>query len=389
MLIKGTSKIKGVVEIPSIRQQLKVNQVLPISDKDYWNSDLQVALRMGYITVSGGPEQSSTESTDSTRMITCQNTHIRAISLPGFASDINPGAQFSIKESQLNEPSIRGALAKGMIKVVQLVSDTKVSEGVVRISKPKSSHPPTDVNDELPSPSAVIDDPNPPPVRKADIPDPAGRSIIFNPTSNKPINIVKGAVVATGDKTAPFVKTGSDKTKSGKLADALRTSDSTPAPESSEPETDEPKSRIPVHFSDSSEPMPVDSNENDPKKNTVIANPFGDPVTNTMKEAVVWTGPKGSKTKTKKVKDAKTEELGFVDQEQEKERHAKHPKLGDKPIQEKVLDAIDLEEANRKPHPVLDKKRAKTDVDFVEINPPKPHPKLDQKESGDQDGATI
>ncbi len=400
MHLKGTKKIRGVLILASVKAELGRGQTFPISDNDFWNQDVQIALQAGYAVAIGAPAEKLTTPSDpeeEDRLITCRNNYSRPLSLPGFDMEIGPNKKFSIKESQLNQADIRAAVSKNIISVVSSSTPAEFAEGTVSISAkrpekvkaalPESQNPKIDydkltpaqrlllnavqkkhapqpesetkhsqvnleTNEELRT-TNVIDDENPPPVRKEDIPDTKRNAVVWNPTGAPVINVVKGAVVALGKQG--FAKTSSA-TKTN-LDGALRLN---PDAEPSTVKTEEDNApmhmpgQIPIRITDDPNPLPADPNEDDPRRRTVVVNPHGEKVSNTMKDAHVWTGQKEAAYQVTTVEKSVPEELTFVDKEQEDARYQKHPKLSQAPKPDQSEVVIISEADMRKPHPKLD-----------------------------------
>ena len=86
MQIKGTQKLgKKTLDLYSIKLQIQSSKTLPINDSDFYNSDVQIAHKMGLIEVVGDVPAINTgllaekiEDTEE-RMIKCKNIHARSI----------------------------------------------------------------------------------------------------------------------------------------------------------------------------------------------------------------------------------------------------------------------------------------------------------------------
>lgn len=239
MIIKGTPLIRGMLDLPTIKKQVGKNDSLPLSDNEFWSSDVQIALKMGYLTAIGETERFPGPDGEIERVIKLVNRNKSPLNLPNHNHSIPAGAEFTLKESELRDVDIRSAIAKGLIEVINAVETTPTDEGFVKLgSEPPSSEPEKqqfsqqlehltpaqralleaaqkaqspqekppppalDTNEELSGltrviePVRVIDTENPPPVTADDIPDALGESVVFNPTGEKPVRVMKNASVA-------------------------------------------------------------------------------------------------------------------------------------------------------------------------------------------------
>lgn len=165
MVINGTSKIKGVIDLPSIKQQLKKGQLLHIRNNDYWNNDIQMAIKMGFITSTDIPNDDDVDIDSDDTPVRCKNSFHRSIGLNQSKSEIKPGQEFTLTRKELEEKSIRAALSKGMITIVSEPNSTE--ETTVNITKSLSapddginmSEPEVtlDTNEEISIPSKLIE----------------------------------------------------------------------------------------------------------------------------------------------------------------------------------------------------------------------------------------
>lgn len=374
MIIKGTQKIKGVVDIASIKLQLKKDSVYAISDNDYWNSDVQSALRMGFI-------EASTDKTTSgeTRHYECVNVYHRELTLPFMTLPVKPNGKFSLNQKEINDPSVRAAQARGMIKVVEVVDGSDRTEGTMKLGNVFKSteninpnvveaQPPVvlETNEDLPRMTEVVADDRPRQVDPLTLK--RNNMVSWNPTGESPITTVKGAVVSLGQNI--HVKSG---TKAGSLMDALRTTDeviaSTPTTELVNGEerqleissTGQP-GKIPTNVSDNPNPLPVNPLLSDQKKNTVVVNPNCEKIGDTPKSSIVWDGRHPTASSA-----SKTDSI-FIDEEVELERIKKHPKLQNKATETKVendpIAPDSLDKTRIAQHPILKKTAEVKDEDI-------------------------
>lgn len=166
MVINGTSKIKGVIDLPSIKQQLKKGQLLHIRNNDYWNNDVQMAIKMGFVTSTDIPNDDNDVDSDDTP-VRCKNNFHRSIGLNQNKSEIKPGQEFVLTRKELEEKSIRAALSKGIITIISDPNDNTTKETTVNITKGLSvpgdgintSEPELtlDTNEEITIPSKLIE----------------------------------------------------------------------------------------------------------------------------------------------------------------------------------------------------------------------------------------
>ncbi len=245
MIIKGTPRIRGMLDLPTIKKQLGKNDSLPVSDVEYWSSDVQIAIKMGYLTAEGAVERYPGPDGEVERVIKLVNKNNKApLNLPNQNHSIPPGAEFTLKESEIQNSDIRSAISKGLIEVVNAVEENTADEGFVRLGgapkvtaktapkevaapvydaqldnltpaqralfdavqknqpKKETPQPDLDINEELVGPvrivepANVIDVENPPPITSDDIPDALGKSVIFNPTGDQPVRLMKNATVS-------------------------------------------------------------------------------------------------------------------------------------------------------------------------------------------------
>lgn len=246
MVIKGTPKIRGVLDLNSIKRQISAKDVMPISDNDFWNSDVQIALKMGYITAIGEQGNPTSAEGDPDRVVKLVNKLRTPINIPNQNHAVPAGAQFTMRESELRNPDMRLAIAKGLVQILNVLEDeTTASEGFLKLGaddvEETETHPATpesnltpaqqallkaslqsqaakadnplpkliDTNEELPEPKSerhppnIIDTDKPDAVKSSDIPDSLGKSVVFNPTGEKPINVIKNAHVANPREDGP------------------------------------------------------------------------------------------------------------------------------------------------------------------------------------------
>lgn len=187
--IKGTSKIKGALDLGGINKQLSAGDRIPLTDEDFSDHTVQLAISMGFITYEAGGilDVGSKKSP-----IKLRNIYDRDIRINALEDEVRPGQTFTLSEDQVQNADIRGALAKGLLEIVSSVrTSQEMDESSVRVGnifKESADITPSDdtpryleTNEEALEPN-VIDTEDPRPVRKEDIPDPKGKTVIWNPT---------------------------------------------------------------------------------------------------------------------------------------------------------------------------------------------------------------
>ena len=129
--IKGTSKIKGALDLGGINQQLKTGDRIPLTDEDFSDHTVQLAISMGFITYEKGGILAS-DYTDSA--IKLQNSCNRDLLINALDDTIRPGQTFTLTEDQVNSGDIREALGKGMLQIVSSARPAKeIEESDVRV----------------------------------------------------------------------------------------------------------------------------------------------------------------------------------------------------------------------------------------------------------------
>ena len=208
MLITGTKKIKGALDLAGINKQLTVGSEMSITDEEFHDHTVQTAIKMGMITYKQG---STYLKFDGSTHIKLKNIHNRPIAINALTADVRPGDTFNLSEEQINNGDIRAALAKGMIEIVSSVrvqegketsvkigdifkTDKKDEEGILETISSDESY--LETNEELPAPKTVkaprtkskiveiknvIDTEDPDPVSNQDIQDPKKEAIVWNP----------------------------------------------------------------------------------------------------------------------------------------------------------------------------------------------------------------
>lgn len=207
IVIKGTDKIKGILDLGDIGLQLKTGDTYSLTEEKFYKHGVQIALKMELITYS----HNSVPDPDSETIVQLRNIFDRSIAINAIESEVRPGQTFGLSEDIVNTPDIQGALAKGMLEVVSSGrsfdsdEETEVKVGGLfeeekpgpippmhkTISIPRGLDIPEipdipdalETNEEL-SVHNIVDEENPPPIRKSDIPDPKGKTVVWNPNKD-------------------------------------------------------------------------------------------------------------------------------------------------------------------------------------------------------------
>ena len=88
MIIQGTSKLqKRTLNLNSVSIQLVSGQSLPIDDNDFWNQDVQIAVKAGWVEVIEGP---SGNSEDRENVVKCMNSYHKPIFIPQIKQEVSP-----------------------------------------------------------------------------------------------------------------------------------------------------------------------------------------------------------------------------------------------------------------------------------------------------------
>lgn len=186
--IKGTNKIKGALDLSGINKQLKAGDALPISDEEFNDHTVQVALSMGFLKYDKG----NTIEMPNETSVNVKNIYDRPILINCLNDEIRVGQVFTLTAAQVNSSDIRGALAKGFIEIISSARPSSdIDESEVRVGnlfEVKNMEPAEETekteyletNEEVSDPG-IIDTENPDPINNDDIPDAKGESIIWNP----------------------------------------------------------------------------------------------------------------------------------------------------------------------------------------------------------------
>ncbi len=220
LVIKGTKKIKGILDLNDVGLQLKDGDEYSLSEEQFYKHGVQVALKMGLVSY----HKNSIPDPDAETIVEMRNIFDKVITINAIDSDVRPGQTFGISEELLNNADIQGALAKGILEIVssgrdyELYSETEVKVGELfeeapqtparaqqqEISIPRGldiEEAPAflETNEEVGAPN-IIDEPEPDPIQKADIPDPKGKTVVWNPNRD-PIPHTKSQMDAIDART--------------------------------------------------------------------------------------------------------------------------------------------------------------------------------------------
>jgi len=209
IVIKGTDKIKGVLDLNDVGLQIKAGDTFSLSGDQFYKHGVQVALKMKFITYTNN----NVPDPESDTIVELRNIYDRSITINAIDSDVRPGQTFGISEELINNADIQGALAKGMLEIVSTIrssesdmeSDIEIGglfdEAIpgpippireeASILEYKTDDDMLETNDELNSPNVIeeepaniIDNEDPDPVTKLDVPDPKKKSVVWNPNKD-------------------------------------------------------------------------------------------------------------------------------------------------------------------------------------------------------------
>ena len=226
--IQGTDRLrKRTVNIDSVNLQIKAGEKFTISDADYTNGDVQSALRLGFIATVETKADPTSSKPGEVRNVVCESCHNREITFSDLDRTVYPNQQFTIPEADLKNPSIKSALRKEMIKVINTVNAGDVTEGFLKIGKDfqekqsgmveerekeaadfarmfdieeEEEQEELETNDEISGPTEVIDTEDPKTIKANDIPDAKRQSVTWNPTGRKVVNEMKNATIGRKKK---------------------------------------------------------------------------------------------------------------------------------------------------------------------------------------------
>ncbi len=218
--IQGTNKIKGALDLGGINKQLKAGDSLPITDEEFTDHTVQLALSMGFLKYDKGGIIDMPNDTS----VNVKNIYDRPLRLNCLNDEVRPGQVFSLTADQVNSSDIRGALAKGYLEIISSARPIKDSEeSNVRVGnlfneKEESEEEETETeyletNEELTNPKTIniIDTETPDPIKNDDIQDPKGESIIWNPNRD-PITHTKTSMKSKSTKKSTKSTKSTDET---------------------------------------------------------------------------------------------------------------------------------------------------------------------------------
>ncbi len=333
-MVKGTNKIKGVLDV-GVKQQIGKGQSLYLTNDEFYNHRVQTAISLKFIVC----DEAAIRGGDGSK-VRVKNTYRNSLSIGDKIRDLKPGQETVLDEDELRSAHVQAAINKRMLKIVGSVTagaeaslEATVKVGDVFKSKPSkkkgkdktalpviinpSETPSTPEFDEIQTNQAsealetneeitgtprviemdteVISDPNPPPAKPA-VKDPRKKAVIWNPANNPVMKPIPNAVVMQGRGQASPAMPENDSSFMEKVAKGVINADGSPNPE---------HAAAVARGEVTSEGTPIQ------KEKTVTAEPEVGPI-------------------------------GFVDQEQEKERIDNHPKLNtqDNADQNPLIDFI-------------------------------------------------
>lgn len=220
IVIEGTNKIKGALDLGGINKQLKCGDSLPITDNEYHDHSVQIALKMGWLK-----EKRDNTKNLPTGKITLKNIYDRSIHINALNQEIRSQQTFSLDDDQVRTSEIQGALAKGLLAIISSTNVVSGTETTIKVGnlfgeKNKEITEEKDLeaipadfletNEEIEptnviEPSNIIESESPDPIEPTDVPDPKKKSVIWNP-NNEPIIHTGNSMDADGkSKDLSFV----------------------------------------------------------------------------------------------------------------------------------------------------------------------------------------
>ena len=223
MYIRGTDKIRGILDLSTIGTQLKIGQLFPVSETQLDDANVKLALLMGFIVKEGdGRKKEEIDKSAEDRVVRCLNKHNRAIALKELNREILPNAEFELMEKDIRSPHIKQAIDKGIIQILRISStdidfretfvemgniwDEKQAESIKEKKKDAEEFLNSfETNEELKTPVKVInsdivdtnikviDTENPEPIKPSEIKDPRRNNVIWNPTDAPIMKKIKNA----------------------------------------------------------------------------------------------------------------------------------------------------------------------------------------------------
>lgn len=199
--ILGTDKIKGIVDINSLKLQIKKGSVYTITNDQLYSSDIQTAIKLGLIQIVKTEEQpSEPKSQDRVELrnvsskpitividdVSLEPTEVFKMNKKEFKSiTLQPQQTLFVKEHQLKNSDLKNAISAGLLGVVTNKSSNinlKESNVSVACEIHPLNKPDLETNEELFT-ANVIDTDTPKPITSQDIPDDRKvKSVVWNPT---------------------------------------------------------------------------------------------------------------------------------------------------------------------------------------------------------------
>lgn len=316
MNIIGTEKIKGVVEIPCLNKQITRGQTVTISENQFSHSEVQAAIKMGFIKkVEGSNEQVGS----STKIIRCRNNTKKPMRLHCVAEEVPPNALFDIKESDLSNGDIMKARASNMITIEETVEKQEITEKKITVKKEIPKKVTTDTNDEIQindkqqKNNEVVFNPN-------------GEKIVANKKPEKSVREINLDIQTFSKDDEVDSNTNDPKKKSVVYNPSGTERKAIPGATVWDPRKDEEIKVFNKHD---------EVNPNEEKGKSMVYNPAGSENKSTDMKA--WNpvveifnrddevDPAGKEPT--KIAGSNNDEIIFVDEEAEKARIAAHPKL--------------------------------------------------------------
>jgi hypothetical protein len=212
----GTKKIKGILELSGIKKQVKPGGMTPVTDTEFYENSVQIAVNMGYVTFQKDNQIQSSGASPSLKL---RNIYHRAIRINALDGEVAPGQQFILTEDQISSSDIRAALAKGLIEIVSSARANVIEEATVKIGnifKEKKTETELEApigdfletNEEASVPkvietpdvsSKVINTETPDPIEKTDIKDPKRKTVVWNPNRDPIAHTRTGMDAVTAD----------------------------------------------------------------------------------------------------------------------------------------------------------------------------------------------
>lgn len=207
MIIKGTEKIaRKTISLASVNLQVKNGNSFYVDETSFWNTDVQTALKMGYIEAVKDDVKKSRKADDDD-LVECENIYHKKLFISVLNEEIIPGQKFTLTVRQVRSNDINTAIQNGLIRIVKSVTIEDHTEGFMKIGKifedematkktemnsqldsfrkkikERLSELSLETNEDLPKMNKIIDDST-----KTEV-------VTWNPTGSKPIKTAKTKV---------------------------------------------------------------------------------------------------------------------------------------------------------------------------------------------------